>query len=167
MEHDDLLTVQRRLRKFTATVALISFSTCIVAQTNFTGATIHSEVRPSPRANSEFYSAKPDTKLLIPVHIWGEVKIGGLYYLTPGSTVEEAISESGGPLTSASLSSVRIQRQSGMEKINLLEQGKELKINSNEVIYVDRSFKADIPIVFGGVSVLVSLATLAIMLTKL
>lgn len=58
-------------------------------------------------------SFQRDARLLIEVHVWGEVNKPGLYRVPDGSTVLDAISLAGGPTQFASLSKVKLTHPSG------------------------------------------------------
>ncbi len=58
-------------------------------------------------------SFQRDSRLLIEVHVWGEVNRPGLYRVPDGSTVLDAISMAGGPTQFANLSKVRLTYADG------------------------------------------------------
>lgn len=58
----------------------------------------------------EDFSFQRDSRLLIEIHVWGEVNKPGLYRIPDGSTVLDAISAAGGPTQYAALSRVRLSR---------------------------------------------------------
>ena len=56
------------------------------------------------------YQIGPDERLLITVHIFGEVRIPGEYLVPDDSNILELISKAGGPTEFSNLSNVRITR---------------------------------------------------------
>jgi len=56
----------------------------------------------------EDFGFQRDSRLLIEIHVWGEVNKPGLYRIPDGSTVLDAISEAGGPTQYAALSRVKL-----------------------------------------------------------
>lgn len=129
----------------------------------------NTQIQPSGitgKASSEYYSTIPDAKLLIPVHVWGEIKEPGLHFVPLGSSISEAISSSGGPLTTASMPEVELRRKNDVKDVNIFRAGFNEKVVANDTIVVQRSMKADLPLYFGGISILISLASLVVLLTK-
>lgn len=122
----------------------------------------------NPRSSSEFYSTIPDAKLLIPIHIWGQVKEPGLHFVPLGSNLSEAISSAGGPDTNAKFPEVTLIRKGDSieREVNVLKNGLVEKIVANDTIVLDRSLRADLPVIFGGISIGISLITLIVLLKK-
>lgn len=119
-------------------------------------------LRPSmvqPRSNAEYYSASPDSSVAIPVNIWGNVREPGLHYMPLGTNLHQSISAAGGPSDSADMSEVRILRGGKTTYVDLLGP-KMVPLQANDYVYVDRSFRADMPLIFAGVSTVLSIATL-------
>lgn len=96
--------------------------------------------------NKDQYQIGPDEKLLINVHIWGEVRQPGEYLVPDDTDVLELISKAGGPTEYANLSNVKITRgliritdvrRSSRKRVNSFD--KELLLNkySKQVIKVD------------------------------
>lgn len=56
------------------------------------------------------YQIGPDERLLITVHIWGEVKSPGEYIVPDNTDILELISKAGGPTEYSNLSSLKITR---------------------------------------------------------
>ena len=71
----------------------------------------------------EEYGFQRDSRLLIEVHVWGEVNRPGLHRVPDGSTVLDAISLAGGPTQFASVSKIRLTRAGNAgqrsERINI------------------------------------------------
>ncbi len=69
------------------------------------------------------FSFQRDSRLLIEVHVWGEVNKPGLYRVPDGSTPLDAISLAGGPTQFAALSKVKLTHPAGVsprrQKIDL------------------------------------------------
>ncbi|HBE72971.1 MAG TPA: hypothetical protein DDW31_02595 [candidate division Zixibacteria bacterium] len=78
---------------------------------------------PGPAPGQDDFSFQRDSRLLIEVHVWGEVNKPGLYRVPDGSTALDAISLAGGPTQFASISKVKLTRAPGggprSEKIDL------------------------------------------------
>ncbi len=131
----------------------------------------NSQIQPmnlTPRSSSEFYSTLPDAKILIPIHVWGEVREPGLHFVPLGSNLSEAISASGGPATTAAIPEVNLLRKNEKKReVNLFTHGLTERVAANDTIVVDRSLRTDLPLIFGGISVLISITTLIVLLTKI
>ena len=111
------------------------------------------------RSNAEYYSPSPDSTIVMPVNIWGNVKEPGLHYLPPGSNLHQSVSAAGGPSDTADLSSVRILRGGKTSYADLLGP-KSVPLQENDYVYVDRNYRNDLPIWFSGISTVVSIVTL-------
>ena len=111
------------------------------------------------RSNAEYYSASPDSALVIPVNIWGNVREPGLHFLPIGSNLHQSVSAAGGPSDSADLSSIRILRSGKSTYADLLGP-KSPPVQANDYVFVDRTYKADLPMWFAGLSAVVSIVTL-------
>tara|TARA_R110002049_G_scaffold243078_8_gene416861 strand:+ start:70 stop:609 length:540 start_codon:yes stop_codon:yes gene_type:complete len=64
-----------------------------------------------------FYSPVVKGKVLIPVHIWGEVQKPGLHFIPIGATLIDGLSMAGGLTAQADEDSIRLTHQDG-EKLN-------------------------------------------------
>lgn len=64
-------------------------------------------------AGQDDVSFQRDSRLLIEVHVWGEVNKPGLYRVPDGSTPLDAISLAGGPTQFAALSKVKLTHPPG------------------------------------------------------
>jgi hypothetical protein len=113
-----------------------------------------------PKSNAEYYSASPNTGTLIPINIWGEVRQPGRHFVGGKSNLLIALSSSGGPLESSDLDPIFVYRGKETFEINLVANGKEFIVQSDDTIIVTRSVKADLPLVFGIISSVVAIATL-------
>lgn len=111
------------------------------------------------RSNAEYYSPSPDSTIVMPVNIWGNVKEPGLHYLPVGSNLHQSVSAAGGPSDTADLSSVRILRSGKTSYADLLGP-KSVPMQENDYVYVDRSYRSDMPLIFSGISTIVSIITL-------
>ncbi len=121
----------------------------------------------SAKASSEYYSTIPDAKLLVPVHVWGEIREPGLHFVPMGSSISEAISACGGPLPTASTPDVELHRKNEkIRDVDIFRAGFGEKVSANDTIVVERSIKADLPLIFSATSILVSLATLIVLLSR-
>ncbi len=73
-----------------------------------------SEVENIPKApGSVFYSPVVKGKVLIPVHIWGEVQRPGLHFIPIGATLLEGLSIAGGLTSNAVTDNIRLTHQEG------------------------------------------------------
>lgn len=123
----------------------------------------------SRQGSSEFYSSNPSNKLMFPVHVFGDIGRPGLYYVPLGSTLMDAISMAGGPGANALTSEIRIRSIGENQKereVSLFGKDGNMPLNSKDVIVVDRSIKADLPLIFGAVSLSMSIATFFMILAK-
>lgn len=111
------------------------------------------------RSNAEYYSASPDATLVMPVNIWGNVREPGLHFLPIGSNLHQSVSAAGGPSENADLSSVRVLRSGKPTYVDLLGP-KSIPLQANDFVYVERSYKADLPLIFAGVTTVISIITL-------
>lgn len=64
-----------------------------------------------------FYSPVVKGKVLIPIHIWGEVQKPGLHFIPIGATLIDGLSMAGGLTSNAVEDSIRLTNQDG-EKLN-------------------------------------------------
>jgi hypothetical protein len=62
------------------------------------------------RSNAEYYSAAPETGLVMPINIWGSVREPGVHYVPIGSTLLHSVSVAGGPTDLADLDKVKLFR---------------------------------------------------------
>lgn len=94
-----------------------------------------------------YYSPTVKDKILIPVHIWGEVKNTGLHYVPIGTSLINGISLAGGPATNAVLSDVKLTRslseKTETKEFNLEDGGnKEAyyeKLQAGDTIFIKKS----------------------------
>lgn len=111
------------------------------------------------RPNAEYYSASPDSSIAMPVNIWGNVREPGLHFVPIGSTLTQSVSVAGGPTDRADLSSVRLLRDGKTSYTDLLGP-KAVPLQENDFIYVQQNYRADLPLIFSGVSTVISIVTL-------
>jgi protein involved in polysaccharide export with SLBB domain len=78
--------------------------------------------------NKDQYQIGPDEKLLISVHIWGEVRQPGEYLVPDDTDILELISKAGGPTEYANLSNVKITR--GLTRITDVKRTSRKRVNS-------------------------------------
>lgn len=90
------------------------------------------------------YQIGPDERLFITVHIWGEVRKPGEYFVPDDTNILELISKAGGPTEYSNLSHVKITR--GLlalpatlkkQRTNPKKKSYHLYINKKEVIKID------------------------------
>ena len=89
----------------------------------------------------EEYGFQRDQRLLIEVHVWGEVTRPGLYRVPDGSTILDVISAAGGPTGFASLSRVRLTHPPGAKP-------RSLKVNLDQ--YVSGTNQSELPVIKPG-----------------
>ncbi len=65
----------------------------------------------SKGSGSIYYNPSVKGKVLIPVHIWGEVNKSGLHFIPLDSTLTSGLSMAGGPTTYADLREVKLIRK--------------------------------------------------------
>jgi protein involved in polysaccharide export with SLBB domain len=75
------------------------------------------------------YQIGPDERLLITVHIWGEVRKPGEYLVPDDTDLLELISKAGGPTEFSNLSNIKITR--GLSETVNLKQTSNEKIGAN------------------------------------
>jgi hypothetical protein len=90
----------------------------------------------SPSFKKEEFYMDAGQRLLIEVHVWGEVNNPGMYRVPDGSMVLELISRAGGPTQFAALSRVRLSRKNAGQRENK-------KINIDK--YLNSTKDVDIP----------------------
>ncbi|MBU1357027.1 MAG: SLBB domain-containing protein [Candidatus Edwardsbacteria bacterium] len=93
----------------------------------------------------EFYMDSGQ-RLLIEVHVWGEVNSPGMYRVPDGSTVLDLMSRAGGPTQYAALSRVRLSSNDGTKRLNQ-------KINIDK--YLNSTKDVDIPVLKPGDTVMI------------
>jgi hypothetical protein len=62
------------------------------------------------QGGSIFYSTSVKNKVLIPVNMWGEIKLSGLHFVPSDTTFIKGLSLAGGPTSSANLEKVVLIR---------------------------------------------------------
>jgi protein involved in polysaccharide export with SLBB domain len=105
---------------------------------------ILAQVQPSFK-KEDFYMDSGQ-RLLIEVHVWGEVNSPGMYRVPDGSTVLDLISKAGGPTQYAALSRIKLSRNDGPKRQNQ-------KINIDK--YLDSTQDVDIPVLKPGDTVMI------------
>ena len=114
-----------------------------------------------PRGSAEYFPANDKAKLLYPVRVWGEVTQPGIHYVAEGTTLIDVISAAGGPTNHASLSSVKLIRGGGEKVYDIGDgEGLDVLVQQKDTVHVDYSMKKDLPLLFGGISAIVSVLTL-------
>lgn len=111
------------------------------------------------RTNAEYYSASPDSSIVMPVNIWGNVREPGLHFVPIGSSLSQTVSVAGGPTDRADPSSVRILRDGRTTYADLLGP-KTIPLQANDFVYVEQNYRADLPLIFSGISTFISIVTL-------
>jgi len=100
----------------------------------------------TPSFKKEEFYMDAGQRLLIEVHVWGEVNNPGMYRVPDGSTVLELISRAGGPTQYAALSRVRLSSKAGDKRSNQ-------KINIDK--YLNSTKDVDIPSLKPGDTVMI------------
>ena len=113
-----------------------------------------------PRASAEYFSTVPEAGLLIPINIWGNVREPGIHFVPSGSNLLQSLSAAGGPTESADISAVRILRKNQSTYTDLLKSSAPPLVQANDMIYVHQTYKAELPLIFSGISTVISLVTL-------
>jgi NADH:ubiquinone oxidoreductase subunit F (NADH-binding) len=112
------------------------------------------------RNGFEYFSANPEAKVLIGVKVWGEVKQPGIYYVPLGSSLSDTIGAAGGPLPTASTPDFKLMRSGESRSVDLFDDAARMPVQKGDVLMVDTSIKRDLPLIFSGLTVLVSMLTL-------
>lgn len=95
-----------------------------------------------------YYSTSVKNKVLIPVHIWGEVKQSGLHFVPSDTTFVKGLSLAGGPGTLAQLDDVILSRSNPDGTIKEIEfdltkggdtNAHQFKIEPGDTIFVKKS----------------------------
>lgn len=97
--------------------------------------------------------------MLIPVNIWGNVREPGVHYVPIGSSLMQSVSAAGGPSENADFSNVRLLQGNKHTYADLLKTSGPV-VQANDTIYVQKSYKADLPLIFSGIATIVSIVTL-------
>jgi len=111
------------------------------------------------RPNAEYFSASPDSSIVMPVNVWGNVREPGLHYVPIGSNLNHSISVAGGPTDRADIESVKVLRSGKVSYADLLGP-KTIPLQANDYVYVGQNYRADLPLIFSGVSTIISIVTL-------
>lgn len=73
--------------------------------------TLPSEVKDMGKnPGSIYYSTSVKNKVLIPVHMWGEIKQSGLHFVPSDTTLIKSLSLAGGPSSFANLDDITVTR---------------------------------------------------------
>lgn len=129
-------------------------SPCVLAQgpdakINLQDLALPSDTEGIRKEGSSIYFALPSKgKILIPVHIWGEVNKAGLHYIPSETDVVKALSLAGGPRTSAKLDNVKVTRVENDTtkeiKFDLSEGGNkdayQSKLNPGDTIFIEKNY---------------------------
>ncbi len=112
------------------------------------------------RSGSEFFTTKPGAKVLVSVNIWGEVFQPGVHFIPVGSKLTDALGSAGGPTGLANMPNIRLVRDSKEQYLDLFHNAESFTVKDRDMIYVERTFKSDLPLIFAAVSSAVSVLTL-------
>lgn len=119
-----------------------------------------------PQPAAEFYPASSEAAVLVRVNIWGEVSRPGVYLLPLGTSVTSAVSFAGGPTAAAVFPEAHLLRETRTVAIDLLGSGTRDRVQENDMIYVDRSFKSDLAVCSTVLSIALSTATLYVVVRQ-
>ncbi|MBC97484.1 MAG: hypothetical protein CME63_07025 [Halobacteriovoraceae bacterium] len=104
------------------------------------------------KAGSIFYSPSVKGKVLIPVHMWGEIKNSGLHFVPLDTSLINGLSLAGGPTSNSNLESVVVTttREGKREKLQFdVSEGGDLaledfKLKPGDTIFVEKdTFRQD------------------------
>ena len=132
------------------------------------------ELKKTP--GSVYYGTGPKSGALMPVHIWGEVRRSGLYYIPVNSTLIQGLSLAGGTTSQSDLSEVKIKReQNGKineELLDLSEGGDkgsyDFRLKSGDTIFIAKdTHMQDRAFYTGLVSVLFTLLSTIVLFKKI
>jgi hypothetical protein len=111
--------------------------------------TLPSEVKDMTKTpGAIYYSTSVKNKVLIPVHMWGEINKSGLHFVPADTSLIKGLSLAGGPTAQANLEDIVVTRPStnGTFKeieFDLSEGGNinahQFKIESGDTIFVKKS----------------------------
>jgi hypothetical protein len=139
--------------------------------------------------NGSFYNYSDKNKVNIEVNIWGFVKNPGKYLIPKGSSVQDLISYSGGPILESNLEDIRLFRPKN-DSLEISED-KIINLNYNDLLWAEKVgtnkfvnptlepgdilvfpggpryfFRDNIALIASLTSVLVSVAILIVTITK-
>ncbi len=110
--------------------------------------TLPSEVKDLTKVpGSIYYSTSVKNKVLVPVHIWGEIKQGGLHFIPSDTTFVKGISLAGGPLSTANLEDIVLIRSSQKGQFQEMEfdlseggdsSAHQFKIEAGDTIFIKK-----------------------------
>ena len=88
----------------------------------------------------------------IRIQVWGEVRAPGIYYVTPSTTIVEAISFAGGPTPRSDLSTVKLVRAIKEKDVTFFNVNDYLNakkknppiLESGDLVYVNQSFSSKV-----------------------
>lgn len=146
-------------KKFFSTILIVQIFTCAVvsaetknntqSEFNLQEITLPSEVKEMGKnSGSIYYSASVKNKVLVPVHMWGEIRLSGLHFVPADTTLIKGLSLAGGPTSNANLEKIVVTRPAsdGSFKeiqFDLSEGGdikaQQFKIESGDTVFVQKS----------------------------
>lgn len=136
-------------------------------QYNLQELALPSEVQGVNKATgSIYYSPSVKDKVLMPVHVWGQINKSGLHFVPLDTNIVKGLSLAGGPTASAKLSNIKLTRnQSGELKdyyFNLSDGGDakafETVLKPGDTIFIEKStFREDRAYYTGLIGVVVTI----------
>lgn len=129
--------------------SLSSYAQAAEAKFSIQDLALPSDTEGIRKEGSSIYFALPSKgKILIPVHIWGEVNKSGLHYIPSETDVVKALSLAGGPRTAAKLENVkltRVENNSTKEYTFDMSGGgnteaHQSKLNPGDTIFVEKNY---------------------------
>jgi len=114
-----------------------------------------------PKTSSEYYSTNSNVKVVIPIQVWGSVNLPGIHYVKPNAKISEVISAAGGPTSNADIDEIQLISGNKKKYLSLFDKKTNAyPLRANDTIYLDSAWKAELPLIFGGITAIVSIVTL-------
>lgn len=119
------------------------------SELNLQEITLPSEVKDlSKSPGSIYYSTSVKNKVLIPVHMWGEIKQTGLHFVPSDTTLIKGLSLAGGPGTFADLEDIVLKRPASDGTIKEVEfdlsdggdlKAHQFKLEAGDTVFVKKN----------------------------
>jgi hypothetical protein len=147
------------------------------SELNLQEITLPSEVKDLPKqSGSIYYNSSVKNKVLIPVHIWGDVKQAGLHFLPSDTSFIKGLSLAGGPGSTANLEEIKLIRTNSNGSIKELnfdlsrggdQNAHEFKIESGDTVFVKKdTFMENRSYYTGLISIALTIASTFFILKK-
>lgn len=144
-------------KKFLSSLIIAQLFSCAIlageapaakAELNLQELALPSEVKDLPKSTGAiYYSTSVKNKVLIPVHMWGEIKQSGLHFIPSDTTLVKGISLAGGPNSLARLDNVVLIRNSNSGSFKEIDfdlskggdaSAHQFKIESGDTIFIKK-----------------------------